>query len=77
MRIIENLLIMRTRQLQKRNDDMKKARILLKRMRKEKKENFDSEHFAADKNINKNDLVLLHDTQHENDRSINRKLKYR
>jgi hypothetical protein len=77
MRIIENLLIMRARQLQRRNDDMKKARILLKRMRKEKKENFDSEHFAADKNINKNDLVLLHDTQHENDQSINRKLKYK
>ncbi len=45
-------------------------------MRKEKK-NFDSKHFAADKDINKNDLVLFHDTQHENDRSINRKLKYR
>jgi hypothetical protein len=45
-------------------------------MRKEKK-NFDSEHFAADKDINKNDLVLLHDIQHENDRSINRKLKYK
>jgi hypothetical protein len=46
-------------------------------MRKEKKENFDSEDFAADKDINKNDLVLFHDTQHENDRSINRKLKYK
>jgi hypothetical protein len=77
MRIIKNLLIMRTRQLQRRNDDMKKARILLKRMRKEKKENFDLKHFVVDKNINKNDLVLLHDIQHENDRSINRKLKYK
>jgi hypothetical protein len=46
-------------------------------MRKQKKEYFDSKHFATDKNINKNDLVLLHDTQHENDRSINRKLKYK
>jgi hypothetical protein len=67
MRIIENLLIMRARQLQKRNDDMKKAKVLIKRMRKEKTENFDSEYIAADKNINKNDFVLFHDTQHEND----------
>ncbi len=36
MRIIENLLIMQARQLQRRDDDMKKARILLKRMRKKK-----------------------------------------
>jgi hypothetical protein len=56
---------------------MKKTRILLKRMRKEKKENFDAEHFVADKNINKNDFVLFHNIQHENDQSINRKLKYK
>ncbi len=46
-------------------------------MRKQKKEYFDAEHFTIDKEINKNDLVLLYDTQHENDRSINRKLKYK
>jgi hypothetical protein len=77
MRIIENLLIMRTRQLQRRNDDIKKARILLKQMRRKKKKNFDSEHFVADKDINKNDFVLLHDIKHENNQSINRKLKYK
>jgi hypothetical protein len=76
MRIIENLLIMQARQLQRRNDDMKKTRVLLKRMRKKKK-NFDSEHFVVDENINKNDLVFLHDIQYENDQSINRKLKYK
>ncbi len=75
--IIEDLLTMRARQLQRRNENMNEARNLLKRMRKQKKEYFDSKHFATNKNINKNDLVLLHDTQHENDRSINRKLKYR
>ncbi len=74
---IEDLLTMRARQLQRRNENMNEARNLLKRMRKQKKEYFDSKHFATDKDINKNDLVLLHDTQHENDRSINRKLKYR
>jgi hypothetical protein len=68
---------MRTRQLQKRNENMNEARNLLKRMRKQKKEYFDAKHFTTDKDINKNDLVLLDDIQHENDRSINRKLKYR
>jgi hypothetical protein len=75
--IIEDLLTMRARQLQRRNENMNEARNLLERMRKQKKEYFDSKHFATNKDINKNDLVLLHDTQHENDRSINRKLKYR
>ncbi len=75
--IIEELLAMRTRQLQKRNENMNEARNLLKRMRKQKKEYFDAKHFTTDKDINKNDLVLLDDIQHENDRSINRKLKYR
>jgi hypothetical protein len=74
---IEDLLTMRARQLQRRNENMNEARNLLKRMRKQDKKYFDSKHFTTDKNINKNDLVLFHDTQHENDRSINRKLKYR
>ncbi len=74
---IEELLAMRARQLQKRNENMNEARDLLKRMRKQRKEYFDAEHFTIDKKINKSDLMLLHDTQHENDRSINRKLKYR
>ncbi len=75
--IIEDLLAMRARQLQRRDENMNEARNLLKRMRKQEKEYFDSKHFATNKDINKNDLVLFHDTQHENDRSINRKLKYR
>jgi hypothetical protein len=75
--IIEDLLTMRTRQLQKRNENMNETRNLLKRMRKQDKKYFDSKHFTTDKDINKNDLVFLHDTQHENDRSINRKLKYK
>jgi hypothetical protein len=74
---IEDLLTMRARQLQRRNENMNETKNLLKRMRKQDKKYFDSKHFTTDKNINKNDLVLLHDTQHENDRSINRKLKYK
>jgi hypothetical protein len=75
--IIEDLLTMRARQLQRRNENMNEVKNLLKRMRKQDKKYFDSKHFTTNKNINKNDLVLLHDTQHENDRSINRKLKYK
>ncbi len=74
---IEDLLAMRARQLQRRNENMNEARNLLKRMRKQDKKYFDSKHFTTNKDINKNDLVFFHDTQHENDRSINRKLKYR
>jgi hypothetical protein len=46
-------------------------------MRKQKKEYFDLKHFATNKNINKNDFILFHDIHHENNRSINRKLKYK
>ncbi len=75
--IIEDLLTMRARQLQRKDENMNEARNLLKRMRKQDKKYFDSKHFTTNKDINKNDFVLLHDIQHENDRSINRKLKYR
>jgi hypothetical protein len=68
---------MQTRQLQRKNENMNEIRNLLKRMRKQEKEYFDLKHFATNKNINKNDFVFLHDTQHENDRNINRKLKYK
>jgi hypothetical protein len=46
-------------------------------MRKQDKKYFDSKHFVTNENINKNDLVLFHDTEYENDRSIKRKLKYK
>jgi hypothetical protein len=46
-------------------------------MRKQNKKYFDLKHFATNKNINKNDFILFHDIQHENDQSINRKLKYK
>ncbi len=75
--IIEDLLTMQTRQLQSRNENMNETTNLLKWMRKQDKKYFDLKHFTTNKNINKNDLILLHDIQHEHDRSINRKLKYK
>jgi hypothetical protein len=59
MHIIEDLLTMRARQLQKRNENMNEARNLLKRMQKQDKKYFDSKHFTTNKDINKNDLVLF------------------
>jgi hypothetical protein len=75
--IIEDLLTMRTRQLQKRNENMNETKNLLKRMRKQDKKYFNLKHFVINKNINKNDLVLFHDIQHKNNRNINRNLKYK
>jgi hypothetical protein len=77
IRIIEDLLTMRIRQLQKKDEDMNETKHLLKRMRKQNKKYCDSKHFTTNKNINKNDLVFFHDIQHENDRTINRKFKYK
>ncbi len=46
-------------------------------MRKQNKKYFNSKYFAINKNINKNDFVIFYDTQHEHNRNINRKLKYK
>jgi hypothetical protein len=66
---------MRARQLQRKDENMNEAKNLLKRIQKQDKKYFDTKHFVTNKKIYKNDFVLLHDIQHENDRSINRKLK--
>jgi hypothetical protein len=75
--IIEDLLTMRTRQLQRKKWKHESSKRFIKWMRKQDKKYFDLKHFVTTKDINKNDLILLHDIQHENDRNINRKLKYR
>jgi uncharacterized protein HemX len=41
MHIIEDLLTMRARQLQRRDENMNEAKNLLKRMRKQDKKDFD------------------------------------
>ncbi len=56
---------------------MNETKNLLKRIRKQEKKYFDIKHFTTNKDINKNDLVLFYDIQHEKNRSINRKLKYK
>ncbi len=68
---------MRARQLQRKDDNMKETRDLLRRMREQEKKNFDDLHNTKNKEIVVDDLILLHDTQHENDKSFNRKLNNR
>ncbi len=63
--------------MSKKNENMNEVKNLLKRMRKQEKKYFDSEYFTIDKEINKNDFVLFYNIQHENDRSIKCKLKYK
>jgi hypothetical protein len=77
VRTTADLLAMRARQLQRRDEDMEEARDLVRRMREQGKENFDALHNTKDKEIAADDLVLLHDTQHESDKSSNRKLNNR
>jgi hypothetical protein len=64
--IIEDLLTMRARQLQRRNKNMNETRNLLKWMRKQDKKYFDLKHFTTNKNINKNDFILFHMWVHPN-----------
>ncbi len=61
----------------KKNWKHERNKEFIKMNAKTKKEYFDAKHFTIDKKINKNDFVLFHDIQHENDRNINRKLKYK
>jgi cytidylate kinase len=75
--IIEELLRLRAKQLKKRDEDLNETRNLLKRMRKKEKKYFDELHSIKNKEINFDDLVLLRDVQHENDRSIIRKMKHK
>ena len=77
MKNINDLIILRARQLKKRDENLTKTIDMMKRMREIKKKIFDDDHEISDKNIKKNDLILLHEIRHQNDRSSIRKLKYK
>ena len=68
---------MRARQLKKRNENLKEAKNMLEKMRRQEKKMFDSIHEMRDEELKSEDLILLHDTQHMHDRSSNKKLKYK
>ena len=77
MRTTEDLLTIRARQLEKREEDLKEARARLKRKRLENKEAFNATKNIRHDKILPGDVVLIYDTQHKKDMSRGRKLKYK
>ena len=76
MKNINDLIILRARQLKRRNENLTKTIDMMKRMREIKKI-FDDDHEIFDKNIKNDDLILLHEIRHQNDKNSIRKLKYK
>ena len=70
-----DLLAMRVRQLQRRDDDLEEAALHLQRMRLEGKERHDEKHGIRNEELALGDIVLLHDTRREKDMS--RKLAFK
>ena len=66
IRNTEDLLTMRVKQFQKRDEDLKEAALHLKRMRKQNKELFDDKHQLQKIFLNVNDLMLRHDIKLNN-----------
>ena len=64
------LLAMRARQLQRRDEDLEEAVLHLQRMRLEEKERHDEKNRIQDTELIAGDVVLLHNTRREKDISI-------
>ena len=75
VRTTEDLLALRARQLQRRDEDLEEARLHLRRHREANKELFDNTHRIQEGGFEEGDLVLLHDTKRDN--MHNEKLAYR
>ena len=71
------LLALRTRQLQGRDEDLDEVRLRKQRKRIEGKESFDQSHQIRQTEIKEKDLVLRHDSVAEIDMSRSRKLSYK
>lgn len=73
----EDLLRLRARQLQRRDEDMEEARLHQQRKRLDGKDRFDTEKSLRRGTISNGDIVLLHDAVQEIDKSASTKLSYR
>lgn len=71
-----DLLEMRARQLQRRDEDMEEATLLLQRMRMQGKDLFDNTHRIREEPLAVDDLVLLYDSQREANMSIKLAFKW-
>ena len=61
-----DLLAMRARQLQRRDEDLEEAALHLRRMRKQSKELFDDKHQLRKILLSADDLMLKHDIKLDN-----------
>ena len=71
-----DLIEMRARQLQRRDEDMEEATLLLQRMRMQGKDLFDDSHRIREEPLAVDDLVLLYDSQREANMSIKLAFKW-
>ena len=63
---IVDFLILRTRQIQRKNENLKKTIMHLQRVRTEAKNFFDENHRIRTKNFRKTDMIMLHDIRLNN-----------
>jgi hypothetical protein len=73
----EELLALRARQFEIRDQDLEEAVLRKKRVRQEGKEAFDKRHNIKKRPLEVGDIVLKHDTVRKIDKSRKRKLDYR
>ena len=72
-----DLLAMRARQIERRDQDIEEARAHLQRMREQGKEQYERAKEITRKNPKKGDLVLLHDTKLKTSFATRDKMKFR
>lgn len=70
------LIAMRIRQLERRDEDVEEATLLLQRMRMQGKDLFDETHRVQEDWLKADDLVLLYDSQREANMSIKLAFKW-
>ena len=76
VRTTADLLTLRAKQLERRDEDLEGVTARLQRMREKSAENKDWLENATDSEFKEGDLVLLYNSRYEGDRSIVRKLAF-
>ena len=69
-----DLLTLRAKQIQQKDEDLEKTTFHLQRVREERKNNFDKNHIIHQTTITVGDLVLLYNIRRKRDISIVLKL---
>lgn len=73
----EDLIAMRARILERRDEDVAEVAAYLKRMRQANKDDFDAKHRTRPERLQKGQLVLLRNTERDVDMSTKQKLAFR